>query len=190
MVKRIVPAYSAAAAARRTLPEGSALGQFDAPIGPLALAVTPVGLARLAFGPISEIAETLHVPDPAAGLAEHPIGARVLAQLAEYFQGTRDAFDLPLDWSLTGGAQRTILQTLYTRVPYGHTVEYGELAVLAGRTIGASRLVGTVMGSNPIALVVPCHRVLAADGLGGFGGGLETKRRLLTLEGVLQDTLF
>jgi len=70
-------------------------------------------------------------------------------------------------------------------------VGYGDLALMSGRTLAASRLVGTVMGSNPVAIVVPCHRVIAADGgLGGFGGGLETKRRLLTLEGSLQPTLF
>jgi methylated-DNA-[protein]-cysteine S-methyltransferase len=197
LVNRTVPAHSTASpdapsttAVRRTLPPGSALGRFDAPIGPLTLAVTPVGLARLAFGPPSEIAEMVDVPDEAAPFAEHPLGAQVIAQLTEYFAGDRRDFELPLDWTLTGGAQRTILQTLYASVPYGRTVEYGELAVMSGRTVGASRLVGTVMGSNPIAIVVPCHRVVAADGLGGFGGGLETKRRLLTLEGVLQETLF
>ena len=182
----------------RALPPGSALGQYDAPIGPLALAVTPQGLLRLTFDPLSRIAGDFGVAIRSeAELAEHrdrfaahPIGAQVLAQLAEYFAGTRTSFDLPLDWSLTAGAQRTILETLSSRVHYGDTVEYGELAVLSGRTVGASRLVGTVMGSNPIAVVVPCHRVVAADGLGGFGGGLETKRRLLTLEGVLQPTLF
>jgi methylated-DNA-[protein]-cysteine S-methyltransferase len=96
-----------------------------------------------------------------------------------------------VDWSLTSGAQRSILATLYDQVRFGSTVGYGDLALLAGRTLGASRLVGTVMGSNPVAIVVPCHRVIAADGgIGGFGGGLETKRRLLTLEGTLQETLF
>jgi methylated-DNA-[protein]-cysteine S-methyltransferase len=193
LVKRIVPARPEAppaAAAHRTLPEGSALGEFDAPVGPLALAVTPAGLARLAFGPLEETAEAPGPPRREIPFAEHPIGAQVLAQLAQYFAGDRRAFELPLDWTLTGGVQRTILQTLHARVPCGRTVEYGELAVMSGRTLGASRLVGTVMGSNPIAIVVPCHRVVAADGLGGFGGGLETKRRLLTLEGVLQETLF
>jgi methylated-DNA-[protein]-cysteine S-methyltransferase len=196
LVNRIVPARPAAPPAepaRRALPADSALGQFDAPIGPLALAVTPAGLARLAFGPLGEITESADAPDQtrqAISFAEHPIGAQVLAQLTEYFADQRRDFELPLDWTLTGGVQRTILQTLHARVPYGRTVEYGELAVMSGRTLGASRLVGTVMGSNPIAIVVPCHRVVAADGLGGFGGGLETKRRLLTLEGVLQETLF
>lgn len=184
------PAAPPAEPARRTLPADFALGQFDAPIGPLALAVTPAGLARLAFGPLGEITEPPDQPQQDIPFAEHPIGAQVLAQLAEYFAGERRHFELPLDWTLTGGVQRTILQTLHARVPYGRTVEYGELAVMSGRTLGASRLVGTVMGSNPIAIVVPCHRVVAADGLGGFGGGLETKRRLLTLEGVLQETLF
>ena len=79
--------------------------------------------------------------------------------------------------------QRSILATLYDKVPFGGTVGYGELALLAGRTLGASRLVGTVMGSNPVAIVVPCHRVIGADGkLVGFGGGLPMKRALLDLE--------
>ncbi len=126
-----------------------------------------------------------------APLLEHELGALITRELKEYFDGVLTEFTVPVDWSLTSGVQRAILSTLYGKVRYGQTVGYGDLALLSGRTLGASRLVGTVMGSNPVVIVVPCHRVIAADGgIGGFGGGLETKRRLLTLEGSLQPTLF
>ncbi|MDN5857850.1 MAG: methylated-DNA--[protein]-cysteine S-methyltransferase [Pseudonocardia sp.] len=93
-------------------------------------------------------------------------------------------FDVPLDWRLTrAGAQRRVLQALFDTVAYGAVVTYGELAV-RGR-LDSPRGVGTIMGSNPIPVVVPCHRVLAADGLGGFGGGRPVKEWLLALEGAL-----
>jgi methylated-DNA-[protein]-cysteine S-methyltransferase len=176
---------------RYPLPPGSAWGQVDTPIGPLALVVTPRGLVRLNFGSLRRVARDFAPVEPPADLAAHPFGAQVSRQLAEYFAGERQAFDIAVDWSLTAGAQRTILETLHLKVPYGSTVGYGDLALMSGRTLSASRLVGTVMGSNPVAIVVPCHRVIAADGgIGGFGGGLEIKRRLLTLEGSLPPTLF
>jgi methylated-DNA-[protein]-cysteine S-methyltransferase len=178
-------------AGRHPLAAGSAWGEVDSPIGTLSLVVTARGLLRLNFGPLRRVERDFDAAEPPAQLADHPIGARVAAQLGEYFSGERQAFDIDVDWSLTAGAQRIILETLHAKVPYGSTVGYGDLAVMSGRTLAASRLVGTVMGSNPVAIVVPCHRVIAADGgLGGFGGGLETKRRLLTLEGSLQPTLF
>jgi methylated-DNA-[protein]-cysteine S-methyltransferase len=173
------------------LPPGSAWGEIDTPIGPLALVVTPAGLIRLNFGPLRRIARDFDPLKPPADLAEHEAGAAAIRQLTEYFAGVRQSFDIVVDWSLTAGAQRAVLETLHAKVPYGSTVGYGGLALMSGRTLGASRLVGTVMGSNPVAIVVPCHRVIAADGgIGGFGGGLETKRRLLTLEGALPPTLF
>lgn len=178
-------------AGRYPLAPGSAWGEVDTPIGPLALVVTQRGLLRLNFGPLRRIRRDFEPAEPPAQLADHPVGARVARQLTEYFAGERQEFDIEVDWSLTAGAQRVILETLHAKVPYGSTVGYGDLALMSGRTLAASRLVGTVMGSNPVAIVVPCHRVIAADGgLGGFGGGLETKRRLLTLEGSLQPTLF
>ena len=197
---------------RYRLPAGSAWGEIESPVGPLGAVVTPIGLLRLGFGPLAAAAEEFAAPDaapprdgrrepgarileaPSAApppLREHEFGALIVRELAEYFDGARRDFTVPVDWSLTSGAQRSILATLYGKVPFGSTVGYGDLALLAGRTLGASRLVGTVMGSNPAVIVVPCHRVIAADGgIGGFGGGLETKRRLLTLEGSLQPTLF
>ena len=177
--------------ARYPLPAGSAWGEFESPVGPLALVVTPKGLLCLGFNPLTAIAGNFAPVQPPLPLHEHEYGRQIVRELQEYFDGARKEFTVAVDWSLTSGVQRSILATLYDRVPFGSTVGYGDLALLAGRTLGASRLVGTVMGSNPVAIVVPCHRVIAADGgIGGFGGGLETKRRLLTLEGSLQETLF
>jgi methylated-DNA-[protein]-cysteine S-methyltransferase len=175
----------------RQLPDGSAWGEVDSPVGPLTIVATPDGLLRLAFGHLRPNTTNLHTHNPPCGLAAHPVGAVVVRELTEYFEGTRQAFEAPLDWSLTAGAHRSILETLYTRVSYGATLGYGDLARLSGRTVGASRLVGTAMGGNPIAIIVPCHRVVAGDGgLGGFGGGPERKRKLLTLEGALPPGLF
>ncbi|KPC65027.1 cysteine methyltransferase, partial [Streptomyces sp. NRRL WC-3753] len=102
---------------------------------------------------------------------------------------TRD-FRLDLDWSLTEGFTREALRLLATSVPYGTVTGYGELARRSGRP-GGAQAVGMAMGANPLPVVVPCHRVVESDGgLGGFSGGLETKRHLLALEGVLPAPLF
>jgi methylated-DNA-[protein]-cysteine S-methyltransferase len=104
-------------------------------------------------------------------------------QLAEYFAGQRQRFELPVDLCLASPFHRRVLQEL-GRVPFGRVLSYGELARRVGRP-GAARAVGGAMRKNPIPIVVPCHRVAAADGsLGGFSAGLEAKRRLHALEGV------
>ncbi len=105
------------------------------------------------------------------------------AQLTEYLAGDREEFELELDWAKVGTEHRHLLEVLCEAAPFGVTVTYGELGRRAG--IEDPRDVGTLMGRNPLPLVVPCHRVVAADGLGGYGGGLELKCRLLELEGVL-----
>jgi methylated-DNA-[protein]-cysteine S-methyltransferase len=126
-------------------------------------------------------------PTPAVGA----VLERAVAQLREYFAGERRVFDVPLDWSLTRGSQRRVLGTLFATVGYGETVTYGELAARSelGSAYTAARGVGAIMGSNPLPVVVPCHRVMAADGLGGFGGGRATKEWLLAHEGVLTGAL-
>jgi methylated-DNA-[protein]-cysteine S-methyltransferase len=158
------------------------------PIGALTLGVTAAGLAAVVFGDRPETVERM-----AARLGEQVVdgdGGRAAEQLTEYLAGARRAFDVPLDWSLTRGWQRQVLQTLYESVPFGSTVTYGELASRsAGRGHTAARGVGAIMGSNPLPVVVPCHRVLGADSLGGFGGGRATKEWLLALEGVLTPAL-
>ncbi|MGO9219314.1 MAG: methylated-DNA--[protein]-cysteine S-methyltransferase [Streptosporangiaceae bacterium] len=116
-------------------------------------------------------------------------------QLAEYFAGQRQVFDLPVDWSGCSRAQLQVLSVLYDSVGYGETVTYGELAQRAvagpdGISLPA-RAIGRIMGSNPLPLIVPCHRVVAGNGLGGYSGGtgIEIKRWLLIFEGALPATL-
>ncbi|MFF5337628.1 methylated-DNA--[protein]-cysteine S-methyltransferase [Streptomyces sp. NPDC013181] len=165
-------------------------------IGPLMLAATGTGLVNVVFharpGTRDAALERLR-GRLGAEPAEAPGSARLaepVRQLAAYFAGTLREFSLDLDWSLTGGFNRQVLRELARGVPYGTVAGYGELAERAGRP-GAAQAVGAAMGSNPLPVVVPCHRVVESDGgLGGFGGGLETKRRLLALEGVLPAPLF
>src|SRR5680860_1183059 len=108
----------------------------------------------------------------------------VAIEFEEYFAGRRHRFTVPVDLDETDAAfHRRVLGLLHHEVPYGETVTYGELAEMAGRP-GAARAIGTAMANNPVPIVVPCHRVVAAGSLGGYGGGLPMKRALLALEGV------
>jgi methylated-DNA-[protein]-cysteine S-methyltransferase len=108
-------------------------------------------------------------------------------QIAEYAAGERREFEVELDWSEVEPRHRSVLEALVAAAPFGRTVTYGELGRLAGEE--DARDIGSMMARNPLPLVVPCHRVVAADGLGGFGGGLDLKRRLLELEHVLPARL-
>ncbi|GLF98576.1 methylated-DNA--[protein]-cysteine S-methyltransferase [Streptomyces yaizuensis] len=166
----------------------------DTEIGPLLLAATGEGLVSVVFHAdpairdqaVARLADRLGATPVAdgAGLLAEPI-----RRLAAYFRGELREFDLPLDWTLTGGFNREVLKEL-TAVPYGAVVGYGDLAARVGQP-GAAQAVGAAMGANPLPVVVPCHRVVEAGGaLGGFSGGRETKRRLLALEGVLPQPLF
>jgi methylated-DNA-[protein]-cysteine S-methyltransferase len=112
---------------------------------------------------------------------------RAAAQIGEYLRGEREEFDVVLDLTGVDATQRHVLETLREIAPFGTTVTYGELGRRAG--IDDPRDVGVLMARNPIPLVIPCHRVVASDGLGGYGGGLELKQRLLELEGVLPARL-
>lgn len=116
---------------------------------------------------------------------DDPVLARAIAQLDEYFALERTTFDLPLNPAGTG-FQRRVWNALVD-VPYGRTASYGQIAQRIGLLPSASRAVGLANGSNPISIVVPCHRIIGADGsLTGYGGGLDRKRYLLDLEqGVL-----
>jgi methylated-DNA-[protein]-cysteine S-methyltransferase len=108
----------------------------------------------------------------------------VAAQLDDYFAGRRSSFELPLDWQLSHGFRRAVLGHLATDVGYGSTASYARLAELAGNP-RAVRAVGSACATNPIPLVVPCHRVVRSDGaLGSYAGGVEAKRILLALEGA------
>lgn len=154
----------------------------DTPIGPLTLAATEVGLVRVGFGHEEQMIDDLaRVVSPRVVRLPARLD-QVRRQLDEYFAGEREVFEVALDWRLTQGFRRTVLEHLVAEVPFGHTVSYGELALVSGRP-RASRAVGTAMATNPLPIVVPCHRVLRTGGaLGGYGGGLDTKRHLLALE--------
>jgi len=155
----------------------------DSPFGTLLLASTKRGLVRVG----------LPNQDPDALLADLAarVSPRVLEAPAEldearreldlYFAGKLDHFDLPLDWRLSSGFRQRVLRAI-DRIPYGQTRSYTEMARKAGNE-RAVRAAGTACGSNPIPLVVPCHRVLRlSGGLGGYAGGLEMKESLLELE--------
>ncbi|MFF7091398.1 methylated-DNA--[protein]-cysteine S-methyltransferase [Streptomyces rubradiris] len=165
-------------------------------IGPLMLAATRNGLVNVVFH-ASDAVRDRALQRLAARLggrlvedADSPLLAEAIRQLRAYFAGERHGFDLPLDWSLSSGFNRQVLRELASGVPYGSVVGYGDLAGRVGQP-GGAQAVGTAMGSNPLPVVVPCHRVVESDGgIGGFGGGVETKRKLLALEGVLPAPLF
>jgi methylated-DNA-[protein]-cysteine S-methyltransferase len=121
-------------------------------------------------------------PPPGAGSRDHPLLADAAHQLKEYFDGKRRAFAVPLELQGTE-FQRRVWRTLDT-IPYGETRSYRWLAAAAGCPRGF-QAVGQANGSNPAGIIVPCHRVIAADGsLGGYAAGLEVKRKLLQLEAV------
>lgn len=156
---------------------------LDTPLGPLLLAATAQGLVRVAF-------EREDFDAVLAALASR-VSPRVLeaprrldeaaVELEEYFTGTRRRFDLPLDRALSTGFREKV-QRVLPRIDYGSTRSYKEIAELVGSP-RAVRAVGTACATNPLPIVVPCHRVLRTDGaLGGYIGGLDAKTALLTLE--------
>ncbi len=175
----------AARIAREDLAEIS-YATVQTPIGPLRAALSRRGLVRVAFG---EESEESMLEQLASRLSPRIVRApgsfdEVRRELDEYFEGRRTRFELPLDWALIGPFARRVL-TRTAAIPYGGHCSYGEIAAEAGSPRGA-RAAGNALGSNPIPIVIPCHRVLhAGGGLGGYGGGLERKRFLLELEGAL-----
>jgi methylated-DNA-[protein]-cysteine S-methyltransferase len=155
---------------------------LETPIGTLGIEATDDGLHRVRLPHENRSPRVIEGDGRSARVA-----GVAAAQLAEYFGGERTEFELDLDWAGVGTDHRHLLEVLCEVAPFGATVTYGELGRHAG--IDDPRDVGALMGRNPLPLVVPCHRVVAADGLGGYGGGLELKRRLLELEGVLPPRL-
>jgi methylated-DNA-[protein]-cysteine S-methyltransferase len=157
----------------------------DTPIGSLLVATSERGVCRISYD-----AE----PDRELERLARTFGVRVLRspkpidearrELDEYFEGNRRRFDLQLDVSLLADFNKRVLKEL-ARVPYGEVVTYGELAARSERP-RAARAVGTVMNRNPLPIVLPCHRVIGANGkLVGYGGGLDRKEQLLRLEGAI-----
>jgi methylated-DNA-[protein]-cysteine S-methyltransferase len=128
------------------------------------------------------------VAQEANGSAEAAAHARDAAtQLEEYLGGERRSFDVALDWAGVEDRHQRVLEVLREAAPFGQTVTYGDLGRQAGED--DPREIGVMMATNPLPLVVPCHLVVASDGLGGYGGGIELKRRLLELEHVLPPRL-
>jgi methylated-DNA-[protein]-cysteine S-methyltransferase len=151
---------------------------FATPVGPFSAAVDESGkLVATAFGGVDALRSRFDAHD----LTRDPAKlASVRSQVAEYFAGQRDDFDLPL--AAAGSAFQQSVWTALTEIPFGETRSYGELASSLGRN-GAARAVGRANATNPICLIVPCHRVIGADGsLTGFAFGETIKRKLLDHE--------
>jgi methylated-DNA-[protein]-cysteine S-methyltransferase len=157
---------------------------LDTPVGTLLLAATDKGLVRVAYA--SENHDTV-LQTLADRISPRILNAparldTIAAELDEYFAGRRRSFDVPLDWQLSAGFRRTVLHHLAEDIGYGRTASYATVAQLAGNP-KAVRAVGTACATNPLPVVVPCHRVVRTDGgMGGYLGGVDAKRALLTLE--------
>jgi methylated-DNA-[protein]-cysteine S-methyltransferase len=182
--QELPPDLSEAAAAAGLL--DVAYATLDSPVGTLLVAVTPRGLVRLAYLDGGE--EEGSVLEQLAA----DVSPRVLAsprkldeprrELDQYFSGRRRQFDVPVDWQLTRGFARRVLEAT-ARIPFGSTATYKHVATEAGSP-RAFRAAGNALGSNPIPIIVPCHRILhSGGGLGGYTGGLDRKRVLLAVEG-------
>ena len=164
----------------------AAYARLDSPVGPIWVAATEAGICAVGIG--------TRQPDAFfAWLARHLGPERLredpdalspaLAQLREYFSRIRREFELPLQ--VQGTPFQKAVWAQISRIPYGATTTYGEIARAVGRP-KAARAVGAAVGANPLSIFIPCHRVVGADGsLTGYGGGLEMKAALLQLEGVL-----
>jgi methylated-DNA-[protein]-cysteine S-methyltransferase len=156
----------------------------DSPFGALLVAASEAGLCRISYDPEPEREEEQLARAFGVRVLRSPRPVdRARRELDEYFEGRRRDFDLPVDLRPVGGFHRAVLARL-SEVPYGRVTTYGELAAQAGRP-RAARAVGTAMNRNPIPIVLPCHRVIGANGkLVGYGGGIERKIALLELEGA------
>jgi methylated-DNA-[protein]-cysteine S-methyltransferase len=178
-----LPDLTAAAAAAGLL--DVAYATLDSPVGKLLLATTTNGLVRLAYlegddetGVLEQLAERI---SPRVMAAPRRLD-EPRRELDQYFAGTRRQFDVPVDWRLTRGFARRVLEAT-ARIPFGATATYKQVATDAGNR-RAFRAAGNALGSNPIPIIVPCHRILhSGGGLGGYTGGLERKRVLLGVEG-------
>jgi methylated-DNA-[protein]-cysteine S-methyltransferase len=162
--------------------EGLFFDQYDSQVGVIGVLGGPDGVRATGWRLDAE----------GASIEPDEIVQAAIGQFREYFAGQRQEFDLPLDLPDLEPATVAVLEAL-RRIPYGQTVTYAQLAEMSGTGMPA-RAVGSVMGANPLPIVIPCHRVVASDGLGGYSGGdpgmaLETKRWLLENEGALPPTL-
>ena len=167
----------------------SAFGTLSTPVGVIGVVSDGAAITRVMWR--STPPEGVVVPQAPA---VDPLLAEALGQLTAYFDGTLRRFDVPIDLGEQTAATRAVLTALHETVGQGETITYGGLAARSGTEVPA-RGIGSIMGANPVPLIVPCHRVVAGDGLGGYSGGdegrgLETKRWLLEHEGALPASLF
>jgi methylated-DNA-[protein]-cysteine S-methyltransferase len=160
------------------------VGTLETELGELTLATSELGLVRIALpgeppeSVIEQLAEQHDVRGDPSALD------RARGVIDAYLRGESTSLDLAVDWRIARGFRLASLRAL-AAIPYGVTISYGELAARAGN-VRAARAAGAACATNPVPIVIPCHRVLASDGrLHGFGGGLELKEALLRLEGVL-----
>src|SRR5436190_18562992 len=169
-----------------------AYARVDSPFGELLVARTDRGVVRLKLpgGRDGEISNDQALEDLATSISPRVLEApsrlnEERRELEEYFEGKRDAFELPVDWALTPKGFRSRALHAVARIPYGKTRSYAEIAKQAGNP-RAFRAAGTACGHNPVPLIVPCHRVVqSGGGIGNYGGGPEMKRALLGLEGAI-----
>jgi methylated-DNA-[protein]-cysteine S-methyltransferase len=171
-------------------------GSLDTPVGQVSVACSDAGIARVTYGPPSG-------PGPAGGSLASVLLEAAIEELGDYFGGRLRRFNVPVDLGSAQGSRRAVLATLHDTVTFGQTITYGALAERAGLAAVApdgtrpgdfvppARVVGQIMASNPVALIVPCHRVVAGTGLGGYSGGTGTdvKQWLLVFEGAIPATL-
>ena len=157
--------------------------QYDSQVGVIGILATDAGVRRIGWDLDAE----------GASIEPHPVVQAALGQLREYFAGQRREFDLPLDLPPLEDRTRAVLRVMSDTVRYGETITYAELAERSGTGV-PPRAIGSIMGANPLPIIIPCHRIAAADGLGGYSGGepgheIEAKRWLLENEGALPPTL-
>lgn len=158
---------------------------LPSPLGPLTVDASDDGVRALRFDP-GTWPEADAVPPPVGPVVDavhHPVLRAAADQLDAWLAGDRDRFDLPLDLGVRGFAREVLLAM--TEIPHGQVRSYGALAAALGRDAGSARAVGRACNTNPLPIIVPCHRVIASDGsLGGYAGGLDIKRWLLAHEGA------
>lgn len=161
---------------------------FQSPLGPMTLAATHAGLAGVWFDGQRHLPPELATATDWPTDANHPVLKKTAQQLTQYFSGQRQFFDVPLDLSGGTAFQLAVWQALLAIQP-GQTTSYGNISQNISNP-AAVRAVGAAVGRNPISIIVPCHRVLGADGsLTGYAGGLDRKTALLRLEGALAEKL-
>ncbi len=162
---------------------------FQSPLGSMTLAATVTGLAGVWFEGQRHLPDALNSPSSWPVNKSHPVLIKTAQQLAQYFAGQHQKFDVPLDLSGGTAFQQAVWRALLAIKP-GQTSSYGNISKAIGNA-AAVRAVGAAVGRNPISVIVPCHRVLGTNGaLTGYAGGLNRKAALLKLEGVVTEELF